>query len=178
VSSRTWKVREAGPADDEAVLALHFEYLTRASDQLAREYAVDFRPGVEPATVLEPFRRPQGRLLVAEHLGVPVATGAMRRVGTDVGEIKRMYVRPSLRGSGVGGAVLDGLLDAAAEMAIATVRLDTARFMAPAHALYRSRGFAERPPYAESEIPADLQQYWIFFERQVAVAARSQRVPR
>ena len=37
--------------------------------------------------------------------------------------------------------------------------------MADAQRLYRSRGFAERTPYAGTEIPPHLQQYWIFFER-------------
>jgi hypothetical protein len=46
-----------------------------------------------------------------------------------------------------------------------TVRLDTCLFMSDAQRLYRSRGFLERPPYAESEIPAHLQQYWMFFEK-------------
>jgi hypothetical protein len=37
--------------------------------------------------------------------------------------------------------------------------------MTDAQRLYRSRAFAERPPYEGTEIPARIQQYWIFFER-------------
>ena len=41
----------------------------------------------------------------------------------------------------------------------------TCRFMTDAQCLYRSRAFAERPPYEGTEIPTRIQQYWIFFER-------------
>ena len=45
------------------------------------------------------------------------------------------------------------------------LRLDTVCFMTDAQRLYRSRGFVERPPYDETEIPEPLRQYWLFFER-------------
>ncbi|GAA4693332.1 hypothetical protein APR04_002244 [Promicromonospora umidemergens] len=36
--------------------------------------------------------------------------------------------------------------------------------MRGAHRLYESCGFTERPPYDGSEIPADLQHLWRFYE--------------
>jgi hypothetical protein len=45
------------------------------------------------------------------------------------------------------------------------VLLDTVRFMADAQRLYRARGFVEREPYEESEIPRHLREHWLFFER-------------
>jgi hypothetical protein len=39
--------------------------------------------------------------------------------------------------------------------------------MSDAQRLYRSRGFAERDRYEGSEIPARLQQHWVFFERRL-----------
>jgi GNAT superfamily N-acetyltransferase len=76
-----------------------------------------------------------------------------------------MYVAPEYRGLRVGSRLLDRLLEEAGRMDAGTVRLDTVRFMADAQRLYRSRGFVERTPYAGTEIPPHLQQYWIFFER-------------
>ena len=161
-------VREAASgADGEAVAALFAEYLGWAADRLAEEFAVDLRP-TDPAQILASLpglRPPGGRLLLAERDQAAVGVGAIRRIGSDVGEIKRMYVRPAGRGSGVGAALLDALIDSAAALGVSTLRLDTCRSMHDAHSLYRSRGFVERPPCAESEIPAHLHEFWIFFER-------------
>ena len=44
-------------------------------------------------------------------------------------------------------------------------RLDSARFMAPAHALYRQHGFAEIEPYAQSEVPPAYWPHWVFMQR-------------
>ena len=84
-----------------------------------------------------------------------------------MGEIKRMYVRPQFRGKGIGRASLEALVDEARESGYPKVRLDSARFMKAAQSLYRSAGFREVEPYPESEIPPDLQENWIFMERQL-----------
>jgi hypothetical protein len=61
--------------------------------------------------------------------------------------------------------MLDWLLDLCRdELRAQTVRLDSNRFMRDAHRLYESRGFVERAPYEESEIPAELQHLWRFYE--------------
>jgi hypothetical protein len=67
----------------------------------------------------------------------------------------------------IGSAILDRLIDEAKAMHALVLRLDTVRFMTDAQALYGSRGFVERPPYDGTEIPPRLQQYWLFYERQV-----------
>src|SRR5664279_4839970 len=135
-------VREAASgADGEAVAALFAEYLGWAADRLAEEFAVDLRP-TDPAQILASLpglRPPGGRLLLAERDQAAIGVGAIRRIGSDVGEIKRMYVRPAERGSGVGAALLDALIDSAAALGVSTLRLDTCRFMHDAHSLYRSR---------------------------------------
>ena len=82
-----------------------------------------------------------------------------------------MYVVPAARSLHVGSAMLDRLIDEARAMDSRTLRLDTCRFMTDAQRLYRSRGFAERSPYPESEIPPLLQRYWLFFERSIDVQA-------
>src|SRR3990172_2139262 len=42
-----------------------------------------------------------------------------------------------------------------------TLRLDSARFMKTAHALYRSAGFREIESYPESEIPPEFRRHWV-----------------
>ncbi len=65
----------------------------------------------------------------------------------------------------MGSALIDRLLTEAREtFAATTVRLDSCRFMTDAQRLYTSRGFTEREPYEETEIPAQMRQYWRFYE--------------
>jgi predicted N-acetyltransferase YhbS len=58
-----------------------------------------------------------------------------------------MYVRPSSRGLGVGRAILQRLIDDARGLGYRTIRLDSARFMREAHALYRRFGFVPSSPH-------------------------------
>ena len=91
----------------------------------------------------------------------------MRRIQKDVCEIKRLYVRPEFRRRGIGRALLEKLIAEAQEIGYPTVRLDSTRFMGAAHSLYRSVGFYEIEPYAESEIPPEFRQHWVFMEKQL-----------
>jgi GNAT superfamily N-acetyltransferase len=164
------QVREATPGvDDDAVTALMVEYLTWALRRLRQEYGVD-DPPTEPALVrdsLAAYRRPNALILLAEATGSPVGVGALRRHAAGVAEVKRMYVTPSARLGHIGSAILDRLIGEARGMNAQILRLDTCRFMTDAQRLYRSRGFVERGPYPETEIPPRLQQHWLFFERRL-----------
>jgi len=86
----------------------------------------------------------------------------MHRLAQNIGEVKRMYVRPAFRRQGIGGALIDAIIEECCAMGITLLRLDSQKFMTDAHALYRSRGFRETEPYAGSEIPQHIQQHWIF----------------
>ena len=88
----------------------------------------------------------------------------MRKIREDIGEVKRMYVRPAFRGQGIGRALLDALIQEAGQIGYPRIRLDSTRFMKEAHALYRSAGFVEIAEYPESEIPAQFREHWIFME--------------
>jgi GNAT superfamily N-acetyltransferase len=160
-------LREAQPGtDDDAVVALMVEYLTWAHERLHSEYGID-EPPTDPAEErdkLQQYRRPHGLLLLAQCEGHPAGVGALRWLDHGIAEVKRMYVPPRWRGTHLGSAILDRLLDEARRHAATTVRLDTVRFMADAQRLYRSRGFAQRPPYEGTEIPLRLQEHWLFFE--------------
>jgi GNAT superfamily N-acetyltransferase len=93
------------------------------------------------------MRGSRARLYVAEIASEPVGMGGLRPLAADEAEIKRMYVRPSARGQGVGRAILQRLIDDARALRYMTIRLDSAPFMHEAHALYRSFGFTpSRPP--------------------------------
>nr|EJI93589.1 acetyltransferase family protein [Rhodococcus sp. JVH1] len=80
-------------------------------------------------------------------------------------ELKRVYVRPVVRSGGVARALVGRLLDDARKEGFVTVRLESLRFMTAAHALYRSEGFVETPPFAVSEAgSAGLESAAVFME--------------
>lgn len=165
------KLRLADPlADREALAALWLEYLAWANDAL--ETACGLRLGEAAATVaadlahLEAYAPPQGALLLAhDDAGVPLGCAALRASAPGVAEFKRFYVRPAARGQGVGAAMVRLLLAQAQQAGYRAVRLDSARFMTAAHALYRAHGFVPVAPYAESEIPPAYQPHWVFMQR-------------
>jgi GNAT superfamily N-acetyltransferase len=133
-----------------------------------REFGVSFDIEsmlAEDMNHLGQFAPPAGRLLLAEHENRIVGIACLKQLDESMGEVKRMYVRPEARGKGVGRALLRRLLEEARLVGYQTVRLDSARFMEAAHALYRSAGFREIEPYAGSEIPKAFQSHWIFMER-------------
>jgi GNAT superfamily N-acetyltransferase len=159
--------------DLDAAAALMTEYLAWGTERLSQEYGID-GPPTSPDLIrasLGEYRSPVGLLVLAEVEGEPVGVGALHLLSADVAEVKRMYVAPRARGLHIGSAILDGLLQWADAKIVPLVRLDSARFMDQAHALYLSRGFVERAPYSGSEIPPDIQQYWRFFERLTPVPA-------
>lgn len=166
--SESTVIRDAQPgADDDAVVLLMTDYMTWAHERLANEFGVH-EPPADPAEIrhhLDDYRPPKGRLLLAECEGKPAGVGALRMLSDEIAEIKRMYVAPDWRDRHLGSAILDRLLEEARSRRSRIVRLDTCRFMTDAQRLYRSRAFAERPPYEGTEIPTRIQQYWIFFER-------------
>jgi GNAT superfamily N-acetyltransferase len=160
-------LREATTRDDDAVVVLVSAYLTWAHTILRERHGVE-EPPAEASLVrdsLAGLRRPSAMIVLAEQDGDAIGVGAVRGLGTEVAEIKRMYVDPKARGLHVGSALLDRLLDESRHGAAKIARLDTVEFMTEAQRLYRSRGFVERAPYEGTEIPEHLQKYWLFFER-------------
>ena len=62
-------------------------------------------------------------------------------------ELKRFYVAPSSRGSGIGRLLLEHALDTARHIGYSKVRLETFAFMKSAVKMYKSYGFQEVSPF-------------------------------
>ncbi len=67
-------------------------------------------------------------------------------------EMKRLYVRPAFRRSGVGRQLAEAILDRARMAGYACALLDTLNDMESARALYQDLGFEEIAPYYHSPI--------------------------
>lgn len=76
-------------------------------------------------------------------------------------EVKRLYVRPSHRGRGLGRALVETLVDGAVDRSYGVLRLNTAPFMVRAQQLYADLGFEPTDPY-ETRIPELLHEDWTF----------------
>jgi ribosomal protein S18 acetylase RimI-like enzyme len=70
-----------------------------------------------------------------------VGSVALRDLGDGVLELKRMYLRPSRRGLGLGKRLLGVALDYARVHEAVAVRLDTSEQMVAAQRLYEAHGF-------------------------------------
>ena len=79
--------------------------------------------------------------------GTPAGCGGIQLVGSEYGEIKRMYVRPQFRGTGFGKLMLDHLAEYARSHGITLLRLETGIHQREAIGLYERMGFCRIPPF-------------------------------
>ena len=84
---------------------------------------------------------------VVRQNGVAAGCGGILLVGTEYGELKRMYIRPAFRGQGLGAALLDHLAAYAREHGVSLLRLETGIHQAEAIRLYERYGFTRIPPF-------------------------------
>ncbi|MDE1949883.1 MAG: GNAT family N-acetyltransferase [Burkholderiales bacterium] len=99
------------------------------------------------------YAAPAGALLLAEVDGEIAGCGAMRPWGEGGSEMKRVYVRPALRGLGLGRALAQALIERAQAAGHGFMLLDTLPQLETARQLYLSLGFRPVPRYNDNPIP-------------------------
>jgi GNAT superfamily N-acetyltransferase len=102
------------------------------------------------------FDPPEGGFLVAWRAGVPVACAGWRTIShfagingvpEDVAELKRMYVSPQARGTGVAAALLSALEDSVRESGMRRMILETGERQPEALRFYEKSGYSRIPNY-------------------------------
>jgi putative acetyltransferase len=90
---------------------------------------------------------PKVTFLVARVADRVAGFGSLVQHNTELGEIKRMYVDPTMRGRQLGRLLLNALEDCARAGKLSCLRLETGVKQSEAIALYRSAGYREIPPF-------------------------------
>src|SRR4051812_10937321 len=98
----------------------------------------------------------RGAFLVVYRAGTPVGCGALRVLDCDgngdavlIAELKRMYIAPAVRGTGLGRRLVAALEAEARALGVRRLVLETGVRQAAALALYGATGFRPIPLYGE-----------------------------
>jgi len=165
---------------------LNEEYLSWIADEMKKHYDLDIfnmegtiqNNKIEQKALirvyaklsveqLSSYKPPEGIYYILQIDGNVAGMGALRKIKTNFGEVKRMYIRPENRGKGLGKALLQQILRKAKEFQFSTIRLETGKFMTTAQYIYHEAGFREIDEYPEIETPLPLRPYWLFMEKKI-----------
>jgi ribosomal protein S18 acetylase RimI-like enzyme len=113
-------------------------------------------PAADIDALPHPFTPPSGAMVVAFGAGAPVACGSLLEFAPGIVEMKRVFVRPSARGRGVGEHLCRELIRHARASGYRHVYLDTAPELHGARSMYTRLGFTPIPPYRQGLLPDTL----------------------
>lgn len=93
------------------------------------------------------YSSPEGCLLIAYSKDKPAGCVAYKKIGSDICEMKRLYVKKEFRGNRIGEQLVLELINKARENKYRLMRLDTHPWMNTAQSLYHKFEFKEVERY-------------------------------
>jgi GNAT superfamily N-acetyltransferase len=162
----------AGRGGDAIVLVFEYMAATQAETRQAETgqaetgQPVPAEIGGLPAVLQRECRdlpaayRPPGTFLIADHRGQPVGCVGLAVCSDEItAQVKRLYVRPAMRGNGIARTLMNHAHDHAARHGINRLVLDVLPARAAVIAFYRRLGYTETEPFAaQSPIPLVCMQ--------------------
>lgn len=140
------KIREATPADGDAIRAIVSETLAEFGFPVESSGT-----DADLADVPRSYQAIGGIFRVIEDdAGRVLGCGGLYPIGDGAVELRKMYFRPELRGKGLGRRLLDDLIAEARRLAFGRIELETASNLSTAIALYRRAGFIETQGHKHS----------------------------
>jgi DNA-binding MarR family transcriptional regulator/GNAT superfamily N-acetyltransferase len=149
-------IKQLDPRGQEARYCLGEYY-----GELSRRFTGGFEVSRSRDPDANDMMSPRGAFLVAMSDGLPLGCVGLKGTGDELAEIKRLWVAPAARGLGVGRRLMDSAEDAARNLSVRILRLDTNSALAEALELYRRTGWTEIDRFNDDPYP-DL-----FFEKQL-----------
>ena len=141
-------IREAvQPADITAARELFQEYAASLGFDLCFQGF-----GEELAGLTGLYAPPGGRLLLGYHGESVAGCVALRPREPNICEMKRLYVRPAYRSTGLGRLLVERIIAEARKAGYQSMRLDSLPSMHAALTLYRRLGFQPIPPYTQNPV--------------------------
>lgn len=101
----------------------------------------------ELQTLHQVYFPPLGCIILAMDEKKVVGCIALKPIGGDICEMKRLYVRPAARGKALGNQLVQEIILFAKGAGYKTMKLDTLTTLQSAIKLYRSKGFVETDAY-------------------------------
>jgi DNA-binding MarR family transcriptional regulator/GNAT superfamily N-acetyltransferase len=141
-------LEEMDPSCEEARYCLAEYYA-----ELARRFENGFDVSLSRDPEAGDMVRPHGVFLVAMSDGLPVGCVGLKGTGTEIAEIKRLWVAPAARGLGLARRLMHAAENTARELSIKILRLDTNRALPEAHQLYRSTGWKQIGRFNDDPYP-------------------------
>lgn len=141
-------LRARFPSDVHEVASIFREYVASPTVSLDfQDYEREF------ADLPGKYAEPQGRVLLAWQQGAVVGCAALRRVNGSTCELKRVYVRPGVRGSNIGRQLVEHMIREAQGERYAIMCLDVLPEFVAAQHLYESLGFKPAEAVSHNPVP-------------------------
>ncbi len=145
-------VDPSSPQARELVRDYFTEILTRVNGSTPPTEVVDAALRDDPDDAMVAAT---GTFIVALSAQSPVGCAGLRVLDDCVGELKRVFVRPSARGRGLGTALITALETYARSRNLTTLRLDTRHELDEALRMYERHGYRSIERYKQPGL-ADL----------------------